>query len=384
MAHDGAIAAEILNSARAAPSLLDRLESEAVYILREAAAEFAKRALLFSGGKDSAVVLRLARKAFAPGPPPFPLLHVDTGHGFPELLEFRDHAAAAYGARLIVASVQDSIDRGRVVERAAGESRNAMQAVTLLDAIAEHGFDARIGGARRDEEKARAKERVFSHRDAFGQWDPRNQRPEPWVLYNARLAPGENMRVFPLSDWTEHDVWEYIVREAITLPNLYFAHRRQVVRRNGRLFPVSELLPVREGELVETLSVRFRTVGDMSCTCPVESTAAGIADVVAEVAAARVSERGATRADDDAEAAMERRKRPDTSDARQHPAPRAGRARRPSRRDRRQRRRRQEHADRPSAVGRGTPAGGPDRGSARGSGSARPRRARPFNRHRRA
>jgi sulfate adenylyltransferase subunit 2 len=309
MVHDGALAAKGFVSERAATNLLDCLESEAVYVLREAAAEFARPALLFSGGKDSAVVLHLARKAFAPAPLPFPLLHVDTGHNFPEILEFRDRAAAAAGARLIVASVQESIDQGRVVERVVGESRNAMQAVTLLDAIAEHGFDACIGGARRDEEKARAKERVFSHRDAFGQWDPRNQRPEPWGLYNTRLAPGENMRVFPLSDWTERDVWDYTARERIELPSLYFAHERRVVRRNGRLFPVSSLLRPRDGEPIEAISVRFRTVGDMSCTCPVESTAASVTEVLIEVAAARISERGATRADDDAEAAMERRKK---------------------------------------------------------------------------
>ncbi len=309
MAHDGVLAAKNLSSTGIPPSLLDQLESEAVYVLREAAAEFANPVLLFSGGKDLAVVLHLARKAFAPGTMPFPLLHVDTSHNFPEVLEFRDRVAAAAGARLIVASVQDSIDSGRVVERSVGESRNAMQAVTLLDAIAGHGFDACIGGARRDEEKARAKERVFSHRDAFGQWDPRNQRPEPWGLYNTRLAPGENMRVFPLSDWTERDVWGYIARDGITLPSLYFAHERPVVRRLGRLFPVSDLLRPDDGDRVETISVRFRTVGDMSCTCPVESIAASVADVLIEVAEARISERGATRADDDAEGAMERRKK---------------------------------------------------------------------------
>lgn len=296
----------------AAPStgLLAALEDEAVSILREAAAVFDNPVLLFSGGKDSAVVLRLAEKAFAPARMPFALLHVDTGHNFPEVIAFRDRAAARAGARLLVASVQDTIDAGRVVERRAGESRIAMQSVTLLDAIAQHRIDACIGGARRDEEKSRAKERIFSHRDAFGQWDPRNQRPELWGLYNARLAPGENMRVFPLSNWTEADVWRFILHEALPLPPLYFAHDREVIRRDGMLFPVSPLIAPRAGETVRRRTVRFRTVGDMSCTCPVESTAATAAEVLAETVRARLSERGETRADDAAaDAAMESRKK---------------------------------------------------------------------------
>jgi sulfate adenylyltransferase subunit 2 len=292
------------------PGLLAALEDEAIGILREAAAVFENPVLLFSGGKDSAVVLRLAEKAFAPDRLPFALLHVDTGHNFPEVLAFRDQAVARAGARLIVAAVQETIDAGRAVERHAGESRIAMQAVTLLDAIAEHRIDACIGGARRDEEKARAKERIFSHRDAFGQWDPRNQRPELWGLYNTRLAPGENMRVFPLSNWTETDVWRFIVREDVPLPALYFAHQRDVVRRDGRLFPVSPLIAPHDGEKTRRLTVRFRTVGDMSCTCPVESMAATPADVLTETERSRISERGETRADDAAsDAAMETRKK---------------------------------------------------------------------------
>lgn len=290
--------------------LIEALEDEAVHILREAAASFENPVILFSGGKDSAVVLHLAQKAFAPGPLPFALLHVDTGHNFPEVIAFRDEAVAQSGARLIVASVQESIDAGRIVERSATETRIAAQAITLLDVIAYHGIDACIGGARRDEEKSRAKERIFSHRDAFGQWDPRNQRPEPWGLYNTRLRPGENMRVFPLSNWTESDIWRYIVRENLPLPSLYFAHERAVVRRNGRLFPVSPLIRPREDEEILRLTVRFRTVGDMSCTCPTVSRAASRNEVLAEVVKARLSERGETRADDATfEASMEIRKK---------------------------------------------------------------------------
>lgn len=290
-------------------SHLDWLESEAVFILREVAGECARPALLFSGGKDSLVLLRLAEKAFRPGRFPFPLLHIDTGHNFPEVIECRDRRAAELGETLIVRSVEDSMRRG-TVRLGEGESRNAAQSVTLLEAIEEFGFDAAIGGARRDEEKARAKERVFSIRDAFGQWDPRRQRPELWDLYNARVAPGEHVRVFPISNWTELDVWQYIARERLEVPSIYYAHRRAVVRRNGLLVPVTELTPPRAGEAVEELSVRFRTVGDVSCTCPVASHAATPGEIIAETAAARVTERGATRMDDQtSEASMERRKR---------------------------------------------------------------------------
>src|SRR5437879_8778833 len=258
-------------------SHLDWLESEAIFILREVAGECANPVLFFSGGKDSIVLLRLAEKAFRPAKFPFPLMHVDTGHNFPEVIAFRDARAAALGERLIVRSVEESMRRGTVKLRRPNESRNAAQSVTLLEAIAEFGFDAAIGGARRDEEKARAKERVFSFRDEFGQWDPRAQRPELWSLYNARVHPGEHVRVFPISNWTELDVWQYIAREAIELPSIYYSHRRPVVRRRGLLVPVTPLTPPRAGETVEEISVRFRTVGDVSCTCPVESTAASVA-----------------------------------------------------------------------------------------------------------
>jgi sulfate adenylyltransferase subunit 2 len=289
---------------------LEWLEAEAIYILREVAAQCAKPALLFSGGKDSCVVLRLAEKAFRPGPLPFPLLHIDTGHNFPEVLEFRDARAAALNERLIVRSVEDSIKRGTVKLRGELDSRNAAQSVTLLEAIDELGFDALIGGARRDEEKARAKERIFSHRDSFGQWDPKNQRPELWDLYNARVHPGENLRVFPISNWTELDVWQYIAREQLPLPSLYFAHQREVVQRRGLLVPVTPITPPRADETVERLSVRFRTVGDISCTCPVASEADTLDAIIRETAVEEITERGATRMDDQtSEASMERRKR---------------------------------------------------------------------------
>jgi sulfate adenylyltransferase subunit 2 len=289
---------------------LDWLESEAIHILREVAAECANPALLFSGGKDSIVMLRLAEKAFRPGRFPFPLLHIDTGHNFPEVLAFRDARVAELDERLIVGHMDDSIRKGRVRLRSEGESRNVHQSVTLLDTIAEHGFDACIGGARRDEEKARAKERIFSFRDEFGQWDPKNQRPELWSLYNTRVHKGENIRVFPISNWTELDVWQYIDREQLAVPSIYYAHRREVVRRPGGLLPISGLVRPKAGEVVQTLSVRFRTVGDMTCTCPVESTAATAAEIVLETAMTRVTERGATRMDDQtSEASMELRKK---------------------------------------------------------------------------
>jgi sulfate adenylyltransferase subunit 2 len=290
-------------------SQLDVLESEAIHILREVAAGCATPALLFSGGKDSIVLLRLAEKAFRPSRFPFPLLHIDTGHNFPEVIAFRDRRAQELGERLIVRSVEDSIAQGRVVERP-GQGRNALQSVTLLDAIAELGFDACIGGARRDEEKARAKERIFSFRDAFGQWDPKNQRPELWDLYNTRVHAGENIRVFPISNWTEFDVWQYIARERLAVPSIYFAHVREVIRKPGGLLPVSALVQPRAGERVENLSVRFRTVGDMTCTCPVESAAATLDEIIVETAATRITERGATRMDDQtSEASMELRKK---------------------------------------------------------------------------
>ncbi len=289
---------------------LDWLEAEAITILREVAAQCARPALLFSGGKDSCVVLRLAEKAFRPGRLPFPLLHVDTGHNFPEVIAFRDETAARLGETLIVRSVEDSMIRGTVRLRNENESRNAAQSVTLLEAVAEFGFDALIGGARRDEEKARAKERVFSFRDAFGQWDPKNQRPELWDLYNASVHPGEHLRVFPISNWTEIDVWQYIARESLPLPSLYFSHPREVVRRRGLLVPVTAITPPRAGETVEEARVRFRTVGDISCTCPVESRASDVEHIIRETAAAEQTERGATRMDDlSSEASMERRKR---------------------------------------------------------------------------
>jgi sulfate adenylyltransferase subunit 2 len=291
-------------------SQLEALESEAVFVIREVVAELTSPVLLFSGGKDSIVLLRLAEKAFRPLALPFPILHVDTGHNFPEVIEFRDRRVAQSGHRLIVASVQDSIDRGRAREEAPGGSRNRLQTVTLLDALEQHGFDAAFGGARRDEERARAKERILSFRDEFGQWEPRAQRPEPWLLCNARIRRGEQIRVFPLSNWTELDVWLYIARENIPLPSLYYRHRREVVRRRGLLVPVTEVTPPAAGESVETVDVRFRTVGDMTCTCPVESDAASADEVVAETLTLEISERGATRMDDrTSDSAMERRKK---------------------------------------------------------------------------
>jgi len=289
---------------------LDALEAEAIFILREVAAQCSNVALLFSGGKDSAVVLRLAERAFFPECIPFTLMHIDTEHNFPEVIAFRDRIVKERGLRLVVRSVGDSIRNGRVRLRDESEPRNPHQSVTLLDAISELGFDACIGGARRDEEKARAKERIFSFRDEFGQWDPKNQRPEIWSLYNARVAPGENIRVFPISNWTELDIWQYIRRQRIPLPELYFSHRRQVVRRNGSLVPVTSLTPPNENDIVEEVDVRFRTVGDITCTAPVESLAATVDDVVRETEETRITERGATRLDDQTtEAAMELRKK---------------------------------------------------------------------------
>jgi sulfate adenylyltransferase subunit 2 len=292
-------------------SHLRALESEAIHVMREVAAEFEKPVLLFSGGKDSIVLLRLAEKAFRPAPFPFPLMHVDTGHNFPEVIEYRDRRAAELGERLIVASVQDSIDKGRVAEETGPRaSRNKLQTVTLLDAIAEHSFDAAFGGARRDEERARAKERIMSFRDDFGQWDPKNQRPELWNLYNGRIRKGEHVRVFPLSNWTELDVWEYIDQERLEVPNIYFAHERKVFKRDGMLYAWREGTELIEGEETFDATVRYRTVGDMSCTGGVQSSAATLEDVVLEIAATRITERGETRADDRvSEAAMEDRKK---------------------------------------------------------------------------
>ena len=292
-------------------SQLDVLEAESIHVMREVAAEFERPVLLFSGGKDSIVMLALAERAFAPARIPFPVMHVATGHNFDEVLAFRDRRTAELGIRLIVASVQDSIDAGRVVEETGRwASRNRLQTTTLLDAIAEHRFDAVFGGARRDEEKARAKERVFSFRDEFGQWDPKNQRPELWSLYNTRIRRGEHIRVFPLSNWTELDVWHYIAREGLEIPAIYFAHRRRVFERDGILLADHPFVPKADGEVPFDAMVRYRTVGDITCTGAVESSAASLDEVISEVAATRITERGQTRADDRAsEAAMEDRKR---------------------------------------------------------------------------
>jgi sulfate adenylyltransferase subunit 2 len=290
-------------------SHLDALEAESVFVMREVVAEFERPVLLFSGGKDSIVMLRLAEKAFWPAPVPFPVMHVDTGHNFAEVLEFRDRRVAAMGVQLVVASVPDALARGLVREAGDGQ-RNRLQTPVLLDAVEKYRFDALFGGARRDEEKARAKERVFSFRDEFGQWDPRSQRPELWSLYNARVGVGESIRVFPLSNWTELDVWRYIARERLALPSIYFAHEREVVDRGGMLYGVHEHLPVRRGESAVTARVRYRTVGDASCTAAVASDADTVDKIIAEVAATRITERGATRGDDRvSEAAMEDRKR---------------------------------------------------------------------------
>jgi sulfate adenylyltransferase subunit 2 len=294
---------------------LDWLEAESIHILRELVAESRKPALLFSGGKDSVVVLHLALKAFGLGPSrktklPFPLVHIDTGHNYPEVIDFRDRRAAQLGAELVVGHVEDSMRRGTVRLRRETDSRNAAQAVTLLETIDAYGYDAMIGGARRDEEKARAKERIFSFRDEFGQWDPKAQRPELWSLFNARLHPGEHLRVFPISNWTELDVWQYIAREGLELPSIYYAHHREIVRRKGLLVPVTPLTPMADGETSEIAQVRFRTVGDISCTCPVASDAETLEQIIAETAVTEITERGATRMDDQtSEAAMEQRKK---------------------------------------------------------------------------
>ncbi len=292
-------------------SHLQALEAESIHIMREVAAEFERPVLLFSGGKDSIVMLRLAEKAFWPARIPFPVMHIDTGHNFPEVIEFRDHRVAQLGVKLVVASVQTSIDQGRVAEETgARPNRNRLQTTTLLDALEAHRFDAAFGGARRDEEKARAKERVYSFRDEFGQWDPKNQRPELWSLYNGRHRPGEHIRVFPLSNWTELDIWQYIGHEGIEIPSIYYAHEREVFKRDGMLLAVSEHLSPAEGEEPFVAKVRYRTVGDATITGAVESEASTVEQVIDEVAATRLTERGATRADDRVtEAAMEDRKK---------------------------------------------------------------------------
>lgn len=289
---------------------LDQLEAEAIYILREVAGQFEKPALLFSGGKDSITLVRLAEKAFRPGKFPFPLVHIDTGHNFPETITYRDEMISRIGEKLIVGYVQDSINQGKVIEQTGkNASRNALQTVTLLDTITENKFDACIGGARRDEEKARAKERIFSVRDEFGQWDPKRQRPELWNIYNGRIHKGENVRVFPISNWTELDVWNYIRREKIELPSIYFAHEREVITRNGQLMAAAEFLNIDHEDLIERKKVRFRTVGDMTCTAAVESDADQIDDIIEEIKISKISERGARMDDKVSEAAMEDRKK---------------------------------------------------------------------------
>ncbi len=289
---------------------LDHLEAEAIYILREVAGQFEKPALLFSGGKDSITLVHLAKKAFRPGKFPFPLVHIDTGHNFPETITFRDALIEDIGEKLIVGYVQDSIDQGKVVEqKGKNASRNALQTVTLLETISKHGFDACIGGARRDEEKARAKERIFSVRDEFGQWDPKRQRPELWSIFNGKINKGENVRVFPISNWTELDVWNYIKREQIALPSIYFSHDREVITRNGQLMAAASFLNIDADDVIERKSVRFRTVGDMTCTAAVDSTATELDDIIAEIKASTVSERGARMDDKVSEAAMEERKK---------------------------------------------------------------------------
>jgi sulfate adenylyltransferase subunit 2 len=290
-------------------SHLDVLEAESIHIMREVAAEFERPVLLFSGGKDSICMLRIAEKAFRPAKFPFPLMHIDTGHNFPELIEFRDKRAAELGEKLIVRTVEDALAKGIARQTPGETSRNRLQTPTLLAAIEEFKFDCALGGARRDEEKARAKERVFSFRDAFGQWDPKNQRPELWNLYNGRINPGEHMRVFPLSNWTELDIWEYIDRERLEIPNIYFSHDREVIRRDNQWLPVSDLLPKRPNEPSHVLKVRVRTIGDISCTGCVESPAVTVADIINEIAAARVTERGSRADDKRSETAMEDRKR---------------------------------------------------------------------------
>ena len=291
-------------------SHLDWLESEAIHIMREVAGQCSNPVLLFSGGKDSLCLLRIAEKAFRPGRFPFPLMHIDTGHNYQEVIDFRDKKTEELGERLIVASLEESMRKGTVVLKSADEPRNKYQSITLLEAIEEHGFDCCIGGARRDEEKARAKERIMSFRDEFGQWDPKNQRPELWDLYNAKVHKGENIRAFPISNWTEMDVWQYIEREKLELPNIYFAHKRDIIRRDGAIVPVTPVTPVRAGETVENIMVRFRTVGDITCTAPVESEADDVQKIILETASTVITERGATRLDDQmSESSMEQRKK---------------------------------------------------------------------------
>ena len=291
-------------------SHLDWLESEAIHIMREVAGQCANPVLLFSGGKDSLCLLRIAEKAFRPGRFPFPLMHIDTGHNYPEVINFRDNKTKELGERLIVASLEESMAKGTIVLKSADEPRNKYQSITLLEAIEENGFDCCIGGARRDEEKARAKERIMSFRDEFGQWDPKNQRPELWNLYNAKVHKGENIRAFPISNWTEMDVWQYIEKEKLELPSIYFAHKRDVVKRNGAIVPVTEVTPAASGEVVENMMVRFRTVGDITCTAPVASNADSVEKIIIETASTLITERGETRLDDQvSEASMEQRKK---------------------------------------------------------------------------